>query len=392
VILIGASFFSLVFRGYQGDDLVRSFLLNLRDDVNDLQIDYEYGKREISVHVNKKKAAEAGLNTSEIAYAIRSAYAGTVATSLKNTEEEINIRVAYPEESKRSVKQLRKLLIRNKQGQLIPLRSLAKLKLSKGIVARQHINGRRSITITSDIDTLKTTVLEITNDVMEEFKDLTSQYPHLSIKYGGEYEETQESMADLQTSFLVALFLIAIILITTFKSLTHPFFVMIAIPFGLIGVVIALYIHDEPFSFLTRIGLVGLCGVVINDSIVLVDFIKKLRDQRVPILEAILVGGRKRLRPVLLTTITTLLGLMPTAYGLGGLEPFVAPVALTMSWGLLFATGLTLFLIPSLFFISHDLISTLLRFNAYLIKSIHVKWMRALLKKAYIFTNSLLAS
>jgi len=129
---------------------------------------------------------------------------------------------------------------------------------------------------------------------------------------------------------------------------------MLTIPFGIIGFIIAFFIHAEPLSFLGIMGFVGLTGVVVNDSIVLVDFINKRRED-LPIKEAVVEGGSLRLRPILLTTITTVCGLFTVAYGLGGLDPFLRPMALAISWGLLFATILTLIVIPCVYLIIEDI-------------------------------------
>ena len=189
---------------------------------------------------------------------------------------------------------------------------------------------------------------------MEKFKDISSKYPGYTLKFGGEHEETVESMQSLVQAFLIAMFLIFVILATQFNSLTQPFIVMLTIPFGVIGFIIAFLIHAEPISFFGIMGFIGLTGVVVNDSIVLVDFINKRRSQ-VPIKDAIIEAGTIRLRPVLVTTITTVCGLATVAYGIGGSDPFLKPMALAISWGLMFATALTLIVIPCVYLIMDDL-------------------------------------
>jgi len=144
------------------------------------------------------------------------------------------------------------------------------------------------------------------------------------------------------------------ILAANFNSLIQPFIVMMAIPFGLIGVIWAFFFHGLPISFFTLIGIVGLNGIVVNDSIVLVEFINNLRHKGVSRRESIIQGGQLRLRPVLLTTITTALGLMPTAYGIWGGDPFLRPMALTIVWGIICATALTLIVIPCIYAIIDD--------------------------------------
>ena len=162
-------------------------------------------------------------------------------------------------------------------------------------------------------------------------------------------------MNSLLIAFLFAFFLIFVILATQFNSLIQPFVVMLGIPFAVIGVVFALLLHNETIGFFVVLGLVGLTGIVVNDSIVLMDFINKLRREGVPRRQSIIEAGKLRLRPVILTTITTVLGISTVAYGIGGKDPFLQPMALTIAWGLVFATVLTLIVIPCIYAIIDDL-------------------------------------
>jgi multidrug efflux pump subunit AcrB len=176
-----------------------------------------------------------------------------------------------------------------------------------------------------------------------------------SVKYGGEQEETIESLRSLLTAFFFAFLVIFLMLSSTFRSIVQPLIIMLAIPFGLIGVVIAYLVHGVPFSFLAIMGIVGLNGIVVNDSIVLVDFINKLRSQGLCRHDSIVKAGQMRLRPVILTTVTTAGGLATVAYGIGGKDPFLVPMALSICWGLVFATMLTLIVIPCIYSIVDDL-------------------------------------
>ncbi|UCD15047.1 MAG: efflux RND transporter permease subunit, partial [Candidatus Omnitrophota bacterium] len=182
---------------------------------------------------------------------------------------------------------------------------------------------------------------------------ISTKYPGYTLRFSGEAEETLKSVKDLLRAFLIAVLLIFLILATQFNSLVQPFIVMLAIPFGIIGFILAFLIHGEPLSFLGIMGFVGLMGVVVNDSIVLVDFINKRRNH-VPVKEAVVEAGDLRLRPVLITTITTVCGLSTVAYGIGGFDPFLRPMALAISWGLLFATALTLIVVPCVYLIVED--------------------------------------
>ena len=189
---------------------------------------------------------------------------------------------------------------------------------------------------------------------------IAKNYPGYDIIAGGEYEDTQESLNDLGKAGLAAVAGIMILLVFIFGNTRAPRVIMSSIPLGFIGVSFAFFIHsitfqpDLKFSFLASMGIVGLAGVVVNDSIVLIDFIQKLRNSGMQKTEAIIGGCLTRLRPVILTTITTIFGLLPTAYGIGGDDPFLRPMALSMAWGLAFASFITLLITPTYYSIWED--------------------------------------
>jgi len=196
--------------------------------------------------------------------------------------------------------------------------------------------------------------------VMEnESKWLGELQSKVTVNYGGEQEKNQESFMSLLVAFMFALVAIFFILAIQFNNMVYPLIVMLAIPFGAIGVILSFYLHDifwkpMPLSFFSTMGMVALTGVVVNSSLVLLVFIQRARAQGMKIKQAILTAGRRRLRAVLLTAATTVVGLLPTAYGWGGLDPFVSPMALALSSGLTFATLVTLFTIPATLAVGHD--------------------------------------
>jgi multidrug efflux pump subunit AcrB len=189
----------------------------------------------------------------------------------------------------------------------------------------------------------------------KKFKDISQKYPGYSVKYGGEQEETRDSLKSLSKAFFFAFLIVYLILASFFKSLTQPFVVMLAIPFGVIGVIFAFLTHGLPLSFMAILGIVGLNGIVVNDSIVLVDFINKLRASGIGRRESIIRAGQMRIRPVILTTVTTVGGLSTVAYGIGGKDPFLVPMALSICWGLAFSTMLTLIVIPCIYSLVDDI-------------------------------------
>jgi multidrug efflux pump subunit AcrB len=205
------------------------------------------------------------------------------------------------------------------------------------------------------VNVSKTTPVAVTKLLESKFHDIEKRYPGYDITYGGEQEDTNESMSELGMLFEVALLVILFVLIIYFKSLVIPFVVMIAIPFALVGVVFALLIHGKPLSFMSTLGLFSLAGIIVSNTLVLVKFINDFRDGGMPIKEAIIEGGVVRLRPIILTAGAMILELLPVVYGVGGKDYLVSPLALAFAYGLLFATFITLILVPCFYNIAEDL-------------------------------------
>ncbi|MFH1776495.1 MAG: efflux RND transporter permease subunit [Candidatus Omnitrophota bacterium] len=332
--------------------------LSVIPGVYDIADTFDLGKKEINLDIDRDKLHEAGLNYQSVAATVRNVFAGGVATSIQQVkagEEEIDVLVRFPLELRNSISAFNEILIPNSKGKLIPLKNIARLQYKKGISNIQHLDGKRMIVVQANIDKKKTTPLQVAQLLNKKFKDIPDRYIGYTLRFGGEQEQTMESIKSLFRAFIFAFFLIFIILTTQFRSLIQPLVVMLTIPFSIIGVIFAYYLHQEPFSFIGLLGLIGLAGVVVNDSIVLMDYINRLRRQGLSRSESIQEAGVSRFRPVILTTVTTVFGLMPTAYGIGGFDPFVRPMALTIAWGLFFASTLTLIVIPCVYAIIDDI-------------------------------------
>ncbi|OVE76707.1 hypothetical protein BVX98_05350 [bacterium F11] len=319
--------------------------------VENLESSNRIGKKEIDLILDHPQMAAAGLTALDLANTIRVAYDGKVATSIRRDGEEIDFRVSLSPDQKRKLGFLEDLKVRNNTGHLVPIETLARFEESRSVESIEHFNGRRSIKITADVERAVLTSKEANEAVREAFADEIATIPNLSMVFGGQEEETAESMKNFQIAFLCALLAIYFILILLMNSYSQPFLIMIAIPFGFVGIIVAFYLHNLPMSFLGMIGSLGMMGVVVNDSLVMVTYLNQKKDKhggRMSLAD-IVEGAQVRLRPVLLTTITTVLGLLPTVYGWGGTEPFLVPMVLAMSWGLMFATSITLILIPTLY-------------------------------------------
>lgn len=327
------------------------------DGTTDVTWDHKPGKEEIRIKVDNDKAKAAGLSIVQIAKTVRGVFEGIIATKIKpvKAEEETDVTLMFSKEVSNNDDVFDNIFIQNKYGNLIPLKKVASIDKVPGTTTIHHLDGKRVVTASSNIDTDKITSIKINKMLQEKFRNIKDKYFGYSIKYGGEQEESMKSLISLFKAFFYAFLVIYLILASFFRSLIQPFIVMLAIPFGMIGVVIAFIAQGVPMSFLAILGIVGLNGIVVNDSIVLVSFINRLRRQGINRYDSIIKAGQIRLRPVILTTVTTAGGLSTVAYGIGGKDPFLVPMALAICWGIIFATLLTLIVIPCVYSIVDDI-------------------------------------
>lgn len=328
-------------------------------EIQDIQSSLMPGKEEIRFIPDKLKVAKSLLTNIQISNHIRTVVDGDIARKITLNEELIPLRVKMSDKNNRLLETLKSSHILNMSGKLVPLDQLASIQKHTGLNQISHKDGIRTATISANISESGTSV-SINRKLLPFLKTLSDEYPDFAISAGGEYEDTNESVEGLIKSFIIALTMIFFILVAQFHTLTQPFVVMAAIPFGVIGVILAFFFHGAPLSFLGMIGMIGLSGVVINDSIVLVDFINKARlRHHMSAIEACIYAGKRRFRAVWLTSITTIVGLLPLVYGIGGRDLFLEPAAMAMSYGLLFGTILILLFVPCLYLVREDIIRIL---------------------------------
>jgi len=314
------------------------------------------GDPEIHVLLARRLAAFAGIDLATVATHIKAAFDGLRVSTLNRGKEEVDITLRYPIRVQHDIRALKTLGIPNSAGGLTPLGTIARFVTRPGVTSIRHKDGNRVIDISAGVDPAKITSRELNARVMRDRRIwLGTDTDKVHVHLGGEEERSQESLRGLAFSFAYALAGIFVILAIQFNRLSYPLLVMLAIPFGVIGIIVGFFVHGQPLSFMAMMGFVALAGVVVNDSLVIAVFIQRLLEKGMPWREAVLIGGRRRLRAVLLTTITTVVGLLPTAYGWGGFDPFVAPMALALSWGLIFSTAITLISIPAAFGIGMDI-------------------------------------
>ena len=331
------------------------------DGVKDVHDDLELGKGEIRIHIDREKAAIYGLTNNQIALAVKGAFEGLEATTYRTGGEEVDVIVKFQEANRRGIADFERIKLRTPQGDLIPFYNVADVKVERGYAQIIRRDFERTVMVKADVDSAVTKSTTVNRIIEDKIPELEARYPGVQVKLGGEYEKTQESFSSLTRSFTIAIFLIYLILATQFQSFTQPLVIMLTVPFSFIGVVLGLLVMGYPFSLVAFIGVVALAGIVVNDSLVLIDFINKTRRKGATRWRAIIQSGKIRMRPILLTTITTVLGLLPMGLGIGGKSRVWGPMANTIIWGLSFATILTLFFIPAFYAIMDDLVRRLFK-------------------------------
>lgn len=330
--------------------------LNKMPGVDDIQDTRDAGKDEIHVVLDDREAGFASLDPSRVARNILFAIDGGEASKIRRGTDEIKIKVRLKPDQRANPNELLKLDVLNPQGQPIRLGEVATIQTKPGVPFIEHFNFKSALGVTASVDKVNITSREANKKIKEWFKTVKHQYPGYDMVFGGEDEETAKSMMSLFKAFLFAILLDYVILAAIFSSYLQPFIIiLLTVPIGLMGVVYALLLHGKPASFMALLGAVAMTGVVINNAIVLISFMNNKIQEGLSVKDAAIEAGMIRLRPIWASSITTLLGLFPTAYGFGGYEPFVAPMALALAWGLSLAMPMTLFLIPMAFVVSHDM-------------------------------------
>ncbi|MFQ6018202.1 MAG: efflux RND transporter permease subunit, partial [Kiloniellaceae bacterium] len=332
---------------------VKGFLRGI-PGVQDVRDDFSEGKEEVQITL-RPEARALGLDLGQIARQVQQAFLGVEASTIQRRDEDVPIVVRFPQAARRNLETVAGMKLTLPSGERVFLRDVARLETAIGTSKIRRDDQKRTITVLADVDTQEANAYQVAAQLKRKFADVGSQFPGYRVVIKGERQEAEESLAALPQISLIALLLIYFLLGSLFKSFSQPLIVMAAIPFALDGVVIGHLLMGEPLSFLSMMGLVALAGVVVNDSLILVDFINRARHEGMPRDEAILQSGVARLRPVLLTTITTVGGLMPLAFFASGQARFLSPMAISVVWGLSFATILTLILIPCLCAILDDL-------------------------------------
>lgn len=315
--------------------------------VRDLSDSYNPGKKELQVIVDYAEASAAGLTVESIGLAVLTAFEGLEATSIRDLIDETKIRVQLPLEARKNLSTLKDLRLRTPSGELVPLSRVAKIVEAATIAAIEHEGTERQVRVLGEIDIRETTATLVNDQIRAFLPEFQKEFPRVTVKFGGEDQDTRESFEALGRAFVVAFFGIFIVLVLTFGQLLQPLLILITVPFGAISVLGALFLHGKPISFMGMLGVIALAGVIVNNAIVLIDFVNQGREEGLDRFQSIYKAGSRRLKPIFLTTLTTIIGVLPTAYGLGGLDRFVIPIALSLGWGLAIGSVLTAIFFPA---------------------------------------------
>ncbi|MBP7432004.1 efflux RND transporter permease subunit [bacterium] len=313
---------------------------------------------EIVVEPDFSRLEQTGVSLASLAETIRSVTAGKYAGRYLNTDgKELKIWIRFDSSGTYTLDDIRGVPVRSADGKMFRVKDVAEIKEVQSMARIRRRNRMREIKVGANVDYSKTTPVEVNQKLQERFGDINKEHPGMSVSFLGEFEEQQQANRDIIMAFLVAFILIYIILGIQFNSVFQPFIVMITLPLAFIGVAIGLWVSGLDLSMMAMISLVALAGIVVNDSIILVDFINNLssvKDERTR-RDILVEAGTKRLRPILLTTVTTVGGLVPMAIFATGSNKMWQPMAITIIWGISFATILTLFVIPVIYAVIDDI-------------------------------------
>lgn len=320
----------------------------------DIADDFRPGKPERQVII-RDGAQGLGVSMSDIARQLRQGFYGEEALRIQRGKEDVTVQVRYAENDRRSLHTIDQARIRTSDGRQIPLTEVAEITRSRSYSLIRRVDRKRVITVSSDIDEGFGNASQIVSDLRAGFlPELMRRYPGLRYDLEGQEKRTQESLESLKQGFSLAIMAIFLLLATQFRSYIQPVIIMVAIPFGLIGAIGGHLVMGLPFTIISIFGVVALSGIVVNDSLILIDFINRSQRDGKAITEAVIESGRSRFRPVLLTSVTTIAGLFPLLLERSFQAQFLIPMAVSITFGLLAATLLTLIYVPALYLIVDD--------------------------------------
>ena len=329
-------------------DRLKSYLETL-DPVKDINDDDSPGKQEVRMVLNQDAIRRAGLHPGEVTRAVRLLFDGEIVASMQDRGEKVEVRVKADSNEFENIDQLMQLPLALPQGGHIPLGEVVTFETGQGKANIRHYNFRRTITLSADLDKDVMDTVEANDLLLAEWERIRQEYPGVNLDFTGELEDIQESIDALAKLLLLGVGLIYLILGTQFRSYFQPLMILATVPMAFAGVAFGLLVSQNPLSLYTLYGVVALTGIAVNAAIVMIDAANRRLSSGMSVLHATVYAARRRVIPVIITSLTTIAGLFSLAVGLGGSSLMWGPVASAIVWGLGFSTVLTLFVIPLLY-------------------------------------------
>jgi multidrug efflux pump subunit AcrB len=322
--------------------------------VFDISNSLNAGGQEISLRI-KPEAEALGLTMSSLGRQVRQAFYGEEAQRIQRGQDELKVMIRYPLDERRSIADLENMSIRTPSGDEVPFHSVAEVSFGDAYSTITRQNRKRTVRVSADIDPEIVEPGEVIKEISQDFiPELLARNPGVDYGLEGASLEEIEFVRNISIASIAALFLIYGLIAIPLHSYTQPMIIMSVIPFGLIGAVFGHMLMGEAISMFSLFGLIALAGVVVNDSLILIDFVNKARAEGITAEQAVIQSGAERFRPIVLTSLTTAAGLMPIILETSMQAQFVIPMAISLSFGIIFATVITLFLIPALYLLQED--------------------------------------
>lgn len=312
----------------------------------DIADTFRPGKQEVKLAL-LPEAEPLDFTLSDLARQVRTAFYGVGVQRVQRGQDDVRVMVRYPESERRSLGNLENMRIRTPEGIEIPFSAVARAELGRGFATIRRTDGRRTVTVTADVERSEVAPEDIMASLYAgPLAEILAAHPAVSFSLEGEQRERAKALGGLARAFGVALLVIYALLAIPLRSYSQPLVIMAAIPFGVVGSILGHLIMGWDLVFFSLLGIVALSGVVVNDSLVLVDFINRSRAAGMPLLDAVRNAGVVRFRAIFLTSATTFAGLAPLMFTASETTFFVIPIAISLAFGVLVATGITLFVVP----------------------------------------------
>ncbi|MFM8354864.1 MAG: efflux RND transporter permease subunit [Gammaproteobacteria bacterium] len=341
-------------------DQLRAAATDLRGELSryggvfDISDSFRAGKQELKLTL-LPEARNLGLTLNDLARQTRNAFYGIEAQRVQRGQDDVRVMIRLPEAERKSIGNLEDMYIRTPTGTEVPFYSVARFEVDRGFASIRRVDGRRVINVSADVDRSQVSPEEVNASIQRDvIPRLKREYRDLKIGLSGEQEERARAMGGLGAAAILALIIIYALLAIPLRSYAQPLVIMSVIPFGAVGAIVGHWIMGQTLVFFSLLGIVALSGVVVNSSLVLVDYVNRQRRSGIPLMEAVLDSGVVRFRPILLTSSTTFIGLVPLMSNATPATAFVVPMAIALGFGVLFSTFITLFLVPALYKMIED--------------------------------------